>query len=202
MYVSVVSSGSIEHRSVESTRFLIVRKRFVRRPYDAARNVAFADASLDARKRLANIEAQGGVEGERAIVKCGLHQTHSGGMALIGSIHDGLHEFAADAEVLRSGIHSNGANASDQGALVETITSNDATSAFGHHAVEVRTGEHRREHAGGDFGSGKIGRETVLRADVAESVVADLAANGAIGRSSGTDCYFRLCFRLHRSNLR
>jgi hypothetical protein len=62
-------------------------------------------------------------------------------MPLPTSIHYHFHKLAPDAEVLYVWIDSNRANTSDQGTLVETITSHDATLAFRHYAVKARSGK-------------------------------------------------------------
>jgi hypothetical protein len=84
-------------------------------------------------------------------------------MPLPTSIHYHFHKLAPDAEVLYVWIDSNRANTSDQGTLVETITSHDATLAFRHYAVKARSGKKRGNYAGGGLGVRNIARETVLR---------------------------------------
>jgi hypothetical protein len=59
--------------------------------------------SLDAGERLAHIEAEAGVEGQRTIVKGGLHQPDAGGMVLRCAVHYGSHQAATDARVLHAG---------------------------------------------------------------------------------------------------
>jgi hypothetical protein len=90
--------------------------------------------SLDAGERLAHIEAEAGVEGQRTIVKGGLHQPDIGSIAL----HDGSHQAATDARVLHAGIDSDGTDAGDDGALIEHIAADAATIDFADELANVR----------------------------------------------------------------
>ena len=117
---------------------------------------------MNAGKRLSDVEAERSVERERAVVVCGLHQAHSGRMTLLSSVHHHAHKLAADAEILYGWIDSNRANTSDQGPLVETIASYDATLAFRYYAVKARTGKKRGKYADGGLRIRKIAGETVL----------------------------------------
>src|SRR6202021_2388520 len=63
--------------------------------------------SLDAGKRLPDVEAERSVKRERSVVVGGLHQPHASGLTLLSSVHHHLHELAPDAEVLCAWIDSN-----------------------------------------------------------------------------------------------
>ena len=153
--------------------------------------------SLDAGERLAYVEAEAGVERERAIVKGGLHQPDAGGAALCCAVHDGPHEAATDARVLRGGIDGDGTDAGDDGALIEHIAADDAAIDLGDDRVEAGSRKHICEQADGGLRAGQIGGEIVRRVEGGEGLVADLAAGGAVLGRGWTDAHFRLGFRWH-----
>ena len=161
----------------------------------AAGDGSFERAALHARKRLADVIAERGIERERAIVEGGLHQPDSRGAAFVRAIHYSLHELAADSEILHRGIDGDGADAANGGPLVEAIAADEAASALCHHAIEVGVGEHHAEHVGGYFDAGKIAGETVGGVDGGEGAVADLPAGGGVFGCSGPNYYFRLSLR-------
>src|SRR5262249_25346847 len=158
----------------------------------AARNFSFARCSLKARERLADVEPESGVERERTIVKSGLHETHTGWTALVRAIHGRLHQLAPDAKILGRGIDGDWTNASDERALVHAIAAHDAAFALCNDTVETGCGKEHREQADRGLRSGQVTRKTVLAADRGESVVANFAASGGVGRSGETDG--NLCF--------
>ena len=98
-------------------------------------------SSLDAGKGLASVEAEGRVKRERAIVICGLHQSHPCRSTFPGSVHHRLHELASDSKILCVRIDGYWANSSDQRSLIETIASHDATIAFRNHTIKSRMRE-------------------------------------------------------------
>jgi hypothetical protein len=70
-------------------------------------------------------------------VKRGLYQPDSGCASFVRSIYPGLHEPAANAEVLCAGINRDWAYTCYYGPLVETITAYDPAFVFGHHTVKT-----------------------------------------------------------------
>ena len=113
--------------------------------------VRWSGLSLQAGERFADVEAEGGVEGERAIVEGGLDQTDSGGALLVRAVHRGLHELTTDAEVLYVGVDGDGANASNQGTLIEAVAADDPAVVFGDDAIEAGAREHHGEQADGSL---------------------------------------------------
>ena len=110
--------------------------------------VARGGAALHAGERLADVEAEGGVERERAVVEGGLHEADASGVLRGGAVEHGLHEQAADAAVLCGGVDGDGADAVDDGALVEAVAAEDAVVVFSDDAVEAGRGEEHGEEAG------------------------------------------------------
>jgi hypothetical protein len=94
-------------------------------PHLASRDVAFASLSLQAGERLAHVEAERGVEGERAIVKGRLDQPYSRDATVAGAIHYGLHKQTANPSVLRCRVNCDGSNAANDGALVEAVAADN-----------------------------------------------------------------------------
>ena len=188
---------TIESMNASGERVAGIEIRRLCRPGGAAGDIAIAEVSLDARERFADIEAEAGVKGERAIVVSGLDEAHSRGAALVGAIHDGAHEFATDAGILRGGIDGEGADARDDGTLVEAIASDDASFGFGDDAIEAGMREQHGEYADGEVWRGEIGRKIVAGAEFAEGVVTDLTADGTVSRSSEANYNLGLRTRRH-----
>lgn len=148
---------------------------------------AVAGPALHARERLADIVAEAGVQRERAIVESGLDEADSGGVALAGAVHDGLHEAAADSVILGFGIDGDGTDAANRASLIQTIAAENAALAFGDHAVDGGVREHHLHQADGMVGVGKIAREVVGGIDAGECSVADLTGGDGIGRRGLSD---------------
>jgi len=157
-----------------------------RRAYLEAGNRALHGWALHARERLAYVEAELRVEGQRSIVESRLHEAHADGALFFGAIQDRLHEPATDGGVLHRGVDRDRADAGDRVALVEAIAADDLPVALGDDDVESRVLEDPAQEARGDVGRRKIGREVVLRRDVRECVVADTTARIGVGGGSGS----------------
>ena len=119
---------------------------------------------LHAGERLTDIEAEAGIERERAVVKRGLYQADSGRTASVGAIHHGLHQLAADAAILDVGVDGDGTDTGNRGALIEAIAAHDAAFDFGDDAVETGS-ENIIEAAARRFRRGEIARKTVRTTD-------------------------------------
>src|SRR6185312_5856123 len=155
--------------------------------HGAVANGARGGAALHAGERLADVEAEGGVERERAVVEGGLDEPDAGSMLRSGAVEHGLHEEAADAAVLCCGVDGDGADAVDDGALVDAVAAENAVVVFSDDAVEAGGGEEHAHEADGEFGAGEVGREVVRGADGGEGVEADLAGGGGVGERGGAD---------------
>ena len=136
-------SASIESVHPTRQRIACLQITGMRRPHNTSWDIPIEGPSLNAGKWLSDVETERSVKRERAVVVRGLHQPHSSRMTLLSSVHHRVHKLAPDAEVLYAWVDSNRSNTSDQGTLVETIASRDATLAFRDYAVKART---RKKH--------------------------------------------------------
>jgi uncharacterized damage-inducible protein DinB len=88
---------------------------------------------------------------------------------------------------------------SNQGALVEAITSHDATASLRHHAIKIRVRKQRRHHPGGNFRRGKIAGKSMPGTQGRKRLVANISAGGAVSRCRGPNYNFVLIFCRHKS---
>ena len=130
-------------------------------------------------------------------MKCSLYQAYASRAAFIRPIDHRLHQHSSDAEVLRIGIDSDGADAGNDGAFVKCIAPHDTALDFRHDAVETRMGEHLRNNADGHFRPGKVARKVVCGVDRGKGPVADLTADENVLRQCRTYDHARWRFRGH-----
>src|SRR5262249_35510180 len=145
--------------------------------HHASRDTPFDRPSLHAGKRLADVKAERGVERERAIMKRRLYQSDSRSAAFVRTIHHGLHQLAANPEILRAWIDGDRPNRTNRRTLIQAIAPNNLPIDLRHNAVEIGLGKHHRKHSGTGLRPGKIARETVGRINRGKGVVANPPAN-------------------------
>ncbi len=157
--------GAIE--AVDTLRERVARVKIGRAggSNGAAGNGSLGSPALHAGEGFANVKSERRVEGQRAIVKGGLYQADSCRAALVRAVNDGFHELAADAPVLDGRVDGDGADAVDDGALVEAVAAEDAAVAFGDDAVDAGCGEEHGDDAGGYISVGEVAGKTVSGVD-------------------------------------
>ena len=72
-----------------------------------------------------NLEAEHGVQGQRAVVVGGLNKPNSWGGALCGTPHHVQHERSAYSTVLDGGVYRNRADAGNGRAFVEEVAAHN-----------------------------------------------------------------------------
>lgn len=155
----------------------------------ATGNAALLRSSLDAGKRLANVEAERHVERQRAIVKRGLYEPDAGGALLLRAIENGAHQLATDTEILRRWIDRDRPEPMNDRAFVEAIASDNPAADLGDDAIKTGCREKRRQHADAGLDCGKIRWEVVRGADGVERVEANLSGDGSVICRSDADGY-------------
>src|ERR1700679_1312767 len=98
-------------------------------------------------------------------MKARLNQPNSGGPAFVCAIHHRLHKLAANPAVLCTGVNGDWARPSNHGPFVKDITANEPATAFCNHAIDTGAREQPGKQARRSFGSRKVARKTVGRAD-------------------------------------
>ena len=71
-------------------------------------------------------------------MKSSLHQADPCCSAFIGTIHDGLHKLSANSTILNTRIDCDGADARDDGALIETVAARENAIHLSHDAIKRR----------------------------------------------------------------
>src|SRR5271170_1701125 len=82
-----------------------VEVALLRRSHDASGDREIERRALENAQRLARIEAQLGIEAERAAMVRRLHQPHAGEVASRSAFHHGLHQAPADRAILDHRVH-------------------------------------------------------------------------------------------------
>src|SRR5918998_272928 len=113
-------------------------------PGPVAGDVTLRNSALHAGELLTHLEAELGVQGQRAVVVSGLNKADSWGTALGGAPHHVLHEQSTYSTVLDGGVYRNRADAADGRAFVEKVTAHNPAIGFGYHRVETRMAEQHR----------------------------------------------------------
>ena len=112
----------------------------------------------------------------------GLAQPHTGHATRRSPVDHRLHQSAADALVLHSGLDRYRPDPDDRGSFVEEVAADDLAVALSDHAIEPRMIDQHPEQPSGDFGGGEVAREPVLIIDRTECIVTDATTRGGIVR--------------------
>ena len=135
---------------------------------------------LHDRHRLTDVEAELGVQGQRAAVKRRLEQAHGWDLALAAAIQYCLHQASSDAMILAAGFHCNRPYAENGGAFIQAIAADDSAVQLRYDAPEAGVREHRREQAARNPGIRDVGRESMVCVDLVKGLVTNAPARGSV----------------------
>jgi hypothetical protein len=158
-------------------------------------------STLHARKWFPDIEAQPGIERQRAIVKRCLYEPNSSSASLARAIENCIHQLPSGAKILCAGIDGDRAHAGNRGTLIETVAAHDTAIRFSDHTVEVGAGKHHRHQTGRNLRPREITRKAMPLTDCEECVVTNLPAHRRIFNRRGSHRYIRFLPRRHQTTL-
>jgi hypothetical protein len=132
--------------------------------------------SLQDRQRLADDEAELGVQRQRPVVVGGLNEPDARRATVALAPQDRLHQLCADPLVLRARIDGYRADPGDHGAFVHERAAENLPVAFGHDRRDAVGGDHLRGLERGELTRRRLDRVVVSDRDRLERVVEDPAA--------------------------